>query len=65
VYQNPSHLYNCTTKKCLYFNRFTLTPRQLCTRVANLPLCCIIFIWFRDDCSIRTESCRNNQCDIV
>jgi len=39
VFQDPPHSYHHnSTMKCLHFNYLNLTPRQLCTKVANLVL---------------------------
>jgi len=41
------------------------TPRQICTKVTKMVICCISLFWFPEDVPLWTETCRNVQCDIV
>jgi hypothetical protein len=66
VYQDPSHLYNNSTKKCLHFNHFdSFTSCQLWKKVNELTLFSITLVWFHDDGPLWTEQCRNIQCGII
>jgi len=58
VYQDTALLYSYAAKKFLHFYlSCCFTPRQLCTKVANLDLCCIIWLWFPPDGPLQIETC--------
>jgi len=52
----------CSIKLCNYF---TSVMKGTATFVTNLVLCCVTLIWFPEDGPLRSETCRNNQSQIL